>query len=874
MTTPTQIDVSGLKMISDDNTQSITMKMEGSDKGVILDYDLTTSSKQFSITKDGVKWTSGATNYTTGLDRLAVIQTAFSAVQLPTEVNSLEIKNTLKIDASGNIANLKMDFDNGVENNLILNDTSVLNSSLPYPISGSANTFVTKIAKETNNRVTLSAPKDIALIKCADPSFNTVDLTVSVSNLGTLPTPLDGGTASSSPSAIFPNNKHIFCTTSYSSKQFYLQNFANSSYALIDLTSLTTGSANYSARIATIGIAQFVPISYTSATNAKFYIRLQENSAANNYYLIICNGDPSLLTSYTYATNYGQTTSVIPTNVLSSGQTYVPASFTNASTLNAQRVTIVNYDSVNDLLILGTNTSSTTNNYFTIVNPLLTTFCCYTVPMPTISSTATCIFNGTMGSNAIGKIYNNNNPDTGLLQVSYWNATAPITLKISPTIDLVSLIPGSNYTNLSNMDFFFLDISSTSLGIFLPYVDNIVSPASQSLNIAVFTWDKNIANNPVLVRTKLLETQGSQTYNTVGYPSVRAYSLNNIEVVSPLSDNYYVSNDGMNTFLTKSAIGIKSTFSAFTNGEGETTTIARGGMNTAQHMFVRGSAISTLTDLALVSIANNQPSGLTEYMSFSYNPTSLATTMTAINGDLILNPTGSISTGGKTIDMNGGQIHKVALMHSQNNQNLTIEAQGTGDLIFQTNANTRLTIDETGLSTFNILPQCSAVPTLGNQLTNKTYVDSVAGGGGSVGGTVVAWTPAYIPETGSAGTYNTQSGFYILIGKLCIFQADLSLASANTATGNVAFSLPIATTLTVPQSITIGRIQFFATSSGNASYTLLVPAWGGSGSAIDRAYLYFKDTADLSYSAVVKSKLAFATPNGFTIRYGGYYIIP
>lgn len=68
-------------------------------------------------------------------------------------------------------------------------------------------------------------------------------------------------------------------------------------------------------------------------------------------------------------------------------------------------------------------------------------------------------------------------------------------------------------------------------------------------------------------------------------------------------------------------------------------------------------------------------------------------------GDLTLNPVGKIDCSGKTIDMTGGEIHKVPLIHSQNNVDLTIEGKGTADLIFKTNNVDRLKITDAGVFT-------------------------------------------------------------------------------------------------------------------------------------------------------------------------------
>lgn len=70
-------------------------------------------------------------------------------------------------------------------------------------------------------------------------------------------------------------------------------------------------------------------------------------------------------------------------------------------------------------------------------------------------------------------------------------------------------------------------------------------------------------------------------------------------------------------------------------------------------------------------------------------------TITASN-DLKLNPAGSITCNGKTIDMTGGEIHNCPLIHSQNNNNIVIEGKGTGDIILKTNNTNGLTMSDSG----------------------------------------------------------------------------------------------------------------------------------------------------------------------------------
>ena len=76
------------------------------------------------------------------------------------------------------------------------------------------------------------------------------------------------------------------------------------------------------------------------------------------------------------------------------------------------------------------------------------------------------------------------------------------------------------------------------------------------------------------------------------------------------------------------------------------------------------------------------------------------TTQIYASGDLVLNPVGSISANGKTLDMTNGEIHKCPLIHGPNNTDMYVEAKGTGDLILETNGINRLTIADTGIMTF------------------------------------------------------------------------------------------------------------------------------------------------------------------------------
>jgi len=79
---------------------SITTKTTALDfRGLELKYDLNATPKQFSISDGGVRFRDGTNDYTTGLERLALVQTAFQAVELPPNATTLKLNDTILLDA-------------------------------------------------------------------------------------------------------------------------------------------------------------------------------------------------------------------------------------------------------------------------------------------------------------------------------------------------------------------------------------------------------------------------------------------------------------------------------------------------------------------------------------------------------------------------------------------------------------------------------------------------------------------------------------------------------------------------------------------------------------------------------------------------------
>ena len=83
-----------------------------SQDGITLNYDKLTVPKTFTIQPGGVSWTDGVLNYNTGLGRLAAIQEAFQAVELPPNAFTLKVNDSVLLT-------------DGITDSSVLNKTSL-----------------------------------------------------------------------------------------------------------------------------------------------------------------------------------------------------------------------------------------------------------------------------------------------------------------------------------------------------------------------------------------------------------------------------------------------------------------------------------------------------------------------------------------------------------------------------------------------------------------------------------------------------------------------------------------------------------------------------------------------------------------------------
>lgn len=134
---------------------------------------------------------------------------------------------------------------------------------------------------------------------------------------------------------------------------------------------------------------------------------------------------------------------------------------------------------------------------------------------------------------------------------------------------------------------------------------------------------------------------------------------------------------------------------------------------------------------------------------------------TTITGDTeiqgFLNMNASVLAD-RRIDMNNGEIHQVSLVHSQNNNDITIEGKGTGDVILKTGNTNRLTISETGFQTFQ------------GGMTYNNATDTLTVG--NISGASLSASAILVTSDNTAGTYYIPFSKTSGTGNKALFQDD------------------------------------------------------------------------------------------------------
>jgi hypothetical protein len=239
--------------------------------------------------------------------------------------------------------------------------------------------------------------------------------------------------------------------------------------------------------------------------------------------------------------------------------------------------------------------------------------------------------------------------------------------------------------------------------------------------------------------------------------------------------------------------------------------------------------------------------------------------------DYVLNPvSGTTVCEGLSIHNNNHSIYDLTSNNGLVGSNNTIEARGTGNLIFLSNtSNTTLTLNSSGVVSFNNLPTSTGSAT--NSINEFIKYDKF------LSSSYISFTPV-ITSSGTPGTitYTSQSGKYQRIGDIVNFQAEITV---NTISGygvgdSIRISIPVMCPyLTigqpVPQVLMLGELLNTTGTNFDTFVTLQAGGTGTTGTNVDYAGIFMK-TGATSNSTTMK----FANiTNGFKISYSGSYFV-
>jgi len=129
MTTPIKIDINGIQIDDGNNSKNISLTPND---GLKIEFDLGTANpKTFKINNNGVNYTDNTNNNTTGLDKLALVQQAFQAVELPPNSTTLKLNKTLELNNGTDNGQITINASGNTEiicsKNFELNELAIFN---------------------------------------------------------------------------------------------------------------------------------------------------------------------------------------------------------------------------------------------------------------------------------------------------------------------------------------------------------------------------------------------------------------------------------------------------------------------------------------------------------------------------------------------------------------------------------------------------------------------------------------------------------------------------------------------------------------------------------------------------------------------------
>lgn len=531
---------------SKDGTNNIQLNSDSTSSSIQLNRDLNTVPIATTLNPTGVS--NGG--FTTNWERIAKVQQAFSSVELPDNATELKVNNTVNLT--------------GTTTNFILEKA---NNNIAYPYNLPPNNFINGFHKRSDKNIELGMlGTEIDIVKNVIPDSDINSITATVSSL-TFPAV---ATRNNFAYGVFSNiNKWIRGVLNTSGiKTLTIQNYANTSNYNVDLASLLGLNTLYNSYT----IYSINPYTYTSQTNAVFTVQFTTNALPNQYFCLLCNGDPTQAGSYTISTQLNSTLNkaLLVPQLIPNGST---VSFTNLNTNDiccCDTAQMVFYDTTNEYYIFHGTSDTPEENVFTIFNKTLSQGCYYNNVSDGLSNSNPLFFCVNPETGIMTKAYTNNTTNNLFFQCIYWNKTTKILYQSKP-YNLTSFIP--NFISAlayNNQECYSLIIDNYIYSYFRVVRDMNGGSNYETWLLKVRTPLNSLGDSEFL-GLAFIETMTGILLSNINnyYYSLFANKENVVQIYSSFSGNLILSNDFLLTRRNISFnIGIPSSI-FWTSGESE-----------------------------------------------------------------------------------------------------------------------------------------------------------------------------------------------------------------------------------------------------------------------------------------------------------------
>jgi hypothetical protein len=240
------------------------------------------------------------------------------------------------------------------------------------------------------------------------------------------------------------------------------------------------------------------------------------------------------------------------------------------------------------------------------------------------------------------------------------------------------------------------------------------------------------------------------------------------------------------------------------------------------------------------------------------------------NQSILFNPTSLIQMPGETLNMNGFNILNSSNLQSPSDSDITIEGQGTGDIVFNvpyTQTTPSMRVGDNGICYLNNIPSASVASTTTNNILRYNNFSSSA---------YISFFP--IITGNSASPTQSGSGVYVRVGNLVWFRAVVTIIGAGSGvvgTDVIRLTIPVAvdyTTLNMPQAVSISYYTGININAIDLSMTIGGTGESGvPGGSIDFARMYARpNNTSSGLSPLVFNDLNLSN---CTLRYSGVYYV-